>query len=308
MRLQGSTILIGSMGAATLIAVIMSRRREDEAPALPPWSPTMPPPEPDSIPSHVVKVLPASSTTATPLPPPTDPHAPEVEQMMRELTRPDTTPAPPKPTPIAPSGTADTEADRMARELTRPDTSAASRSPRQAATDLFNFVTQAIRDKQDAQLGSKASPSDFVAAAQRDMRLVASDGIYGDKTGARGKELLGREFPKRNPVKRRVSPTKIPAAVVNALPPSTAAILAMPPPEPPSLDQRVAAVSPREAAAALFELVTHPPVDWGTKSKPNPLIRGAQNDMGGLFADGIYGTKTQARGTILLGRQFPARK
>jgi hypothetical protein len=55
-------------------------------------------------------------------------------------------------------------------------------------------------------------------------------------------------------------------------------------------------------------LVTHGPVDWGTKAHPNTLIRSAQHDMGGLTADGVYGPKTQARGSVLLSRSFPARK
>jgi peptidoglycan hydrolase-like protein with peptidoglycan-binding domain len=330
MRLQNSTVLISSLGAVTALAVIAltGRRRAslmsiDEAYPLPPrvpppasstsWQlPAIDPPVPDSIPEHTVTVQPSATTpaasTAAPkprpaLPPPALPMAPQVETMVRELSRPNMTPA--KPPLPPPSGVPDDEAERMVRELTRPDSTAASRSPRQAATDLYTYVTQAMRQGLDAPLGSKSKPDDYLAACQRDMRLIASDGIYGPKTAARGKELIGREFPPRNATKRRVS---LNASVINSLPAATASVLSLPPPEPPPLQSSVAETSPREAAAALFELVTHPPVSWGSKAAPNPLIRGAQRDMGGLVADGVYGPKTQARGAILLGRSFPARK
>jgi hypothetical protein len=317
MRMQSTTVLIGGLGAVTALTVIAlaNRRRPlmsvDEVYPLPPkWAPPpIDPPVPDSIPEHTVTVQPSAtppkaSTSAPRTLPPPAPMAPEVEQMVRELSRPNATPARPPAPP--PSGTPDSEVDRMVKDLTAPNTSTAARSPRQAATDLYTYVTQALRQGLDGPLGSKAKPDDYVASAQRDMRLISSDGIYGPKTAARGKELLGREFPPRVATKRRVA--QIPASVINALPPSTASVLSLPPPEPPSLDARVNEVSPREAAAALFELVTHPPVPWGSKASPNSLIRSAQRDMGGLVADGVYGPKTQARGAILLGRQFPARK
>ena len=336
MRLNNSTVLITGLGALTALAVVAlsGQRRKgtllsvDEVYPLPPMGkpPQRPidtvypgrtepapayrtdPPVPESIPEHSVTVQPSATppkaSTAAPKPralPP--PMAPEVQQMVRDLTtRPNMTPAIPAPPP--PSGVPDDEAARMVRELTRPDSTAASRSPRQAATDLYTYVTQAMRQGLEGPLGSKTTPDEYLAAAQRDMRLIASDGIYGPKTAARGKELLGREFPPRHATKRRV----IPATVINALPASTAAVLDFPPPEPPSLMSKVPVHSPKEAAAALFELVTHPPVSWGSKASPNYLLRDAQRDMGGLTADGIYGPKTQARGTLLLGRSFPARK
>lgn len=241
--------------------------------------------------------LPASVRAATPL---------EVQQAVVELSRgPNFTPA--LPPPPVPSGIPEDFTARAVKDLTAPATTSAQRSPRQAAADLFNFASTAIREGRVSDLGEKTAPSNYVAAAQRDMRLISSDGLYGPKTAARGKELLGREFPSRTtPANRRVS--KVPASVINALPPAAAQVLALPPPEPPSLEESVSKVSPREAAAALFELITHPPVQWGTKAKPNTLIRSAQADMGGLVADGVYGPKTQAKGKLLLGREFPARK
>lgn len=46
---------------------------------------------------------------------------------------------------------------------------------------------------------------------------------------------------------------------------------------------------------------------WGTKAKPNETVRRAQADMGQLVADGIYGPKTQARGSALAGQKLPVR-
>ena len=72
-----------------------------------------------------------------------------------------------------------------------------ARAARAAAQALYDYATAAIRSGAASSLGSKGAPNETVLAAQRDMGRITSDGIYGDKTRARGKELLGREFPAR---------------------------------------------------------------------------------------------------------------
>lgn len=47
--------------------------------------------------------------------------------------------------------------------------------------------------------------------------------------------------------------------------------------------------------------------ELGTKGAPNPFVKSAQIDMGGVAADGIYGPDTRARGKQLLNVTFPAR-
>lgn len=156
------------------------------------------------------------------------------------------------------------------------------RSAREAARALLNYVTPLIRGGRQAELGTHDAPNDTVANAQRDMRGIPSDGIYGPRTAARGKELLGVAFPSR---------TKGAGARVSV------------PAPPPSPDAR----APQEAAAALYELVTHAPIQWGTREQPNSDIRRAQLEMGRVTADGVYGPKTQARAASLLRQAFPAR-
>jgi hypothetical protein len=175
---------------------------------------------------------------------------------------------------------------RTATPAAAPNSS--TRAPSDAARELYSLVVPLIRDGNLDALGTNAQPSQAIAILQRDMRVIKSDGIYGPKTAARGKELLGREFPPRTaPANRRVSATP-----------------ATPAPQAPKVAIRY---SPEQAAEALYLLVTHPPVDWGSKKLPNSLIEAAQHDMGELVADGVYGPKTQARGTKLTGHKFPAR-
>jgi hypothetical protein len=177
------------------------------------------------------------------------------------------------------------------------------RSPKQAAQALRDFAANAIRSGDDAALGSKASPSDTVANAQRDMRLIASDGVYGPKTQARGKELLGIEFPKR----ARAAPAA--PKIIKELPLAPSEVLAQPLPVPPATAIAVNDHSPVEAANALLALLgATAQGTWGTKKAPNELIQKAQADMGGLVADGIYGPKTQKRGAALTGAKWPTRK
>lgn len=45
----------------------------------------------------------------------------------------------------------------------------------------------------------------------------------------------------------------------------------------------------------------------GLKSRPSSFVQSAQQDMGGITADGIYGPATRQRGKALLGKSFPPR-
>jgi hypothetical protein len=205
------------------------------------------------------------------------------------------------------------KAQPMAASAAAPATPAQqqARTAKEAAKALLAYVSPRIRAGQLSELGTKDAPNDFIANAQRDMRLIASDGVYGPKTQARGKELLGLEFPSRTSNKKRAKANAIDVLMQPPpepkQPPSAIDVLMQPPPAPPPPGKAVPAHSPLEAASALLALVTHAPVDWGTKARPNKLIAAAQKDMGGLTADGVYGPKTQARGAALLHKPFPAR-
>jgi hypothetical protein len=81
---------------------------------------------------------------------------------------------------------------------------AVARKPTQAAKDLYDYAVSRIKAGQGSTLGTNAHRNEIVHKAQIDMggsKLNAAlakgeGGIYGPLTRARGKELLGREFPK----------------------------------------------------------------------------------------------------------------
>ncbi|HET8938987.1 MAG TPA: hypothetical protein VFN67_36335 [Polyangiales bacterium] len=219
-----------------------------------------PKPASNTIPSHTVTVTPAASSSASSTP----------------AAKPAAKPAAPSPTQ-PPGATVDLPAQVV------PE----GRSPKQAAQALQAYVTPLIRSGRAAELGSKAKPNELIASLQRDMRGIASDGIYGPKTQARGKELLGVEFPAR-------ASSKLPAANV----------LNQPPPSPPSTETSEAA----RAAEGLLAYLSQPGADQGSKGKPSGYVKAAQAAMGALTADGIYGPATRARGAQLTGQTFPPRK
>jgi hypothetical protein len=204
----------------------------------------------------------------------------------------------------------------------------AQRGAKQAAQDLLAYVRPLINAGKADVLGSRSEPNDIVRIAQRDMRMKPADqdGVYGSKTAARGKEILGSEFPSRT-TKRATAATRIP--VRTSAPPPAAATIPLktgapdepppppkaaepkplaPPAPPAAIDTPVSEHSPKEAATALYKYVTGTHVDWGSKAHPNELIRGAQKDMGKIVADGVYGPKTRERGKQLIGKTFPTRK
>lgn len=224
-----------------------------------------------SIPSHAVSV-----TAAKP-----------AAQLAKPLA-PAKAAAPPKPS-LAPKAKATVLRPPAASSATPPAalpaqagpdaTAPAMRKATQAAQDLYTYATALIRAGHGERLGSKASPDETVRSAQRDMKGLVIDGIYGPKTMSRGKELLGREFPSRTSA-ARIAPA--------------------------------AARSPDQAASDLYNVLSPAALagdvtPFGSKAHPNALVKGAQHDMGQLTTDGIYGPKTQARGTKLLFVDFPTR-
>ncbi|HEX6290295.1 MAG TPA: hypothetical protein VFZ66_13970 [Herpetosiphonaceae bacterium] len=216
-----------------------------------------------TIPSNPVKVT-SSTTTASSSKPTTPP---------KTAAKPKT-PSASAPTPNAPPGGA--TVDLSAQVVTT------ERSPKQAAQALHAYVTGVIRSGRGAtELGSKAARNNTVAVAQRDMRGLEVDGIYGPKTQARGKELLGIEFPSRYGTSTKIKPP---------VPPLTAA----------NEQQR--------AAEGLLAYLSKPGADQGAKGRPAAYVKAAQAAMGGLTADGIYGPNTRARGAALTGKPFPPRK
>jgi hypothetical protein len=67
------------------------------------------------------------------------------------------------------------------------------RSPAQAAADLYAYVTGP-----HPKWGVKNDPSTFIADCERDMGNVPVQGIYGPLDRARGKQLIGKNFPPRH--------------------------------------------------------------------------------------------------------------
>lgn len=90
--------------------------------------------------------------------------------------------------------------------------------------------------------------------------------------------------------------------------------------KPPTASSNVKTAAPvpaakRSAAQAALDLLGYvTPIlkakrgsELGLKNQPNALVKAAQIDMGDVPADGIYGPRTRAKGTALIGKPFPAR-
>lgn len=78
-----------------------------------------------------------------------------------------------------------------------PPAASVQRAPEQAARELYDYASAALKAKKGSQLGTKGRPSAVVQSAQRDMGQITADGIYGPSTRARGKQLTGVTFPER---------------------------------------------------------------------------------------------------------------
>jgi len=173
--------------------------------------------------------------------------------------------------------------------------------PREAAERLYAFASMKLQSGQGADLGVKGNPSATVQAFQKAMRRITADGFYGPETRARGKELLGRDFP----IRRRVAPSQ-------QLPPEPPPPPAPPAPAPPSPTTPSPAQTQRAAAESLLAYVQALGTRGrakalGYRAHPNATVRDAQRAMGELTADGIYGPATRRRGKALTGKTFPPR-
>jgi hypothetical protein len=196
---------------------------------------------------------------------------------------------------------------------------------RQWAEQLYTYALREIREGRASGLGTKGAPNARVKAAQDGMGKLAPDGIYGDKTRARGKELTGKTFPERTQPKAK-PPTASPLANLPVIPglfgnKPAAAPAAKPPQRPigprPGSPVPQAAVAPakRSPVQAARDLLAYASdligdgkaSQLGNVSKPNAFVMAAQADMGELKSDGIYGLKTRQRGKALTGETFPAR-
>lgn len=294
-----AALILGIAGSIVTVVAVASKPSIKALPALPPEPEPepLPPPPPRALPTPQRRVPPPQQLQATTIPA----HAVEVV---------DSAPA---------------------------NAIEASRSPRQAAQQLYEYVVPLIRNGRGSVLGTKNAPNEIVARAQQDMR-IAVDGVYGPATRARGKELLGREFPAREqnnrvtktplgptPELHDVAPPEPPPAPIAApappprpiaapaAPPAPIAAPAPPPepklvaPPPPPLSVPVTEHSSKEAAEALLIYVKSPGANFGTKNAPSKVVHDAQLDMG-LTADGIYGPATRDRGKKLTGKTFPPRR
>jgi hypothetical protein len=162
-----------------------------------------------------------------------------------------------------------------------------------------------------ADLGIKGQPSATIRAFQIAMKRVTADGIYGPQTRARGKELLGRDYPirRRTPQPARQTPVVVvPPQERGELPPGLAD-----PPAPPAPTAAVVQTRPEiQSALALLAYVqalgtSGRAAALGYRNHPNATVRTAQQGMGELTADGIYGPRTRRRGFELTGSNYPPR-
>ena len=220
------------------------------------------------------------------------------------------------------------------KESKAPAPAPQKKSKKEIAERFYQYVTREIREGRSANLGSKDRPNMVVLQAQQEMGGLKEDGIYGDKTRKRGKELTGKEWPVRRSGITIVPVEPKPAATAEPKPqPATkeeieAAAMALaqafgkkrepakpkPAPKPAAKPKPAPAVkrTPVQAANDLYayaKAVLAAKEGWklGTRDKPSETVRSAQADMGELTADGIYGPKTKARGKALTGKDFPTR-
>jgi hypothetical protein len=84
---------------------------------------------------------------------------------------------------------------------------------------MFDYVTAELRAGRAAGLGDRTHKNATVRTLQAAMGGIVADGVYGPATRARGRELLGREFPARASKRPPVPPAPGPGPV---LPPSPA--------------------------------------------------------------------------------------
>jgi len=66
---------------------------------------------------------------------------------------------------------------------------------RKGARALYNYVTE--QETRPRRWGHRGKPNEKIRTAQAAMKRIEADGIYGPKTRARGKKLIGESFPTR---------------------------------------------------------------------------------------------------------------
>jgi hypothetical protein len=150
----------------------------------------------------------------------------------------------------------------------------------------------------------------------RDLRVTGS-GAARRATGTYAGST--REVARPNEVTEIVrvaapKPAPQPSAPQPSAPqPSSSPRPSTPKPSAPKPSPAPSQRAPKAAAQSLYDYVSAAikagrGATLGTKSSPNAVVRDAQQDMGELVADGIYGPATRTRGKALLGRTFPARQ
>lgn len=228
---------------------------------------------------------------------------------------------PPKPSATAMEKALARVAPYQVDVKTEPTTKLGSRD---AAQQLYRYVAGVISAGKASTLGTKGHPNPEVKRLQLAMGRIQGDGIYGPATRARGKELLGRDFParrRRRRVPKPPSPVRTPPSP-QPEPESKPLAFDVPPepeepePEPtPLTELEEPALSQRAPKRAALDLLLYVrgigdkgrATALGYKNHPNQTVKDAQRDMGDLVDDGIYGNKTRARGKYLTQQRFPAR-
>lgn len=234
-----------------------------------------------------------------------------------------TVPPPPVPTPSAPPVPPEPpiydvelgEAEIKSKSGTLASLGSEKPTKKQSAERLYQYVSRSIHEGRLANLGTKEHGNAQVAEGQREMGGLKVDGIYGDKTRARGKELTGKPWPARPKASAPAPVRPAPRPAAPPAPPKPApaqAEAATPEPVPAAPAAPAAARTPVQAARELLAYVqamqaAGTMAKLGSKSAPNTRVLEAQRDMGGIAADGIYGLQTRTRGKELLGTTFPPR-
>jgi hypothetical protein len=180
----------------------------------------------------------------------------------------------------------------------KPGKAAPAPKGKPAADALYAHVVAAMLEKdaavRDVALGTSKKPNAKVKAWQQGMGGVAADGVYGSRTEARGEALTGHDWPTRPPkVKVTIGPATItpnkPAAKAN-----------------PQLDAANALYA-HVVAAMLEKTIAARDAALGTSNAPNAKVKAWQQAMGGVAADGVYGSLTEARGEKLTAHDWPTR-
>jgi hypothetical protein len=245
--------------------------------------------------------------------PPVKPHS----------VKPQAPPAPPEP-PLYDVQLGDAVIHHKPPAATLEDAGKQAPTKRQWAEELYTYALREIREGRADGLGHRGQPNARVKAAQQGMGKLVNDGIYGDKTMARGKELTGKSFPKRNQPKAPAPTTATPGPDFRDFPviPGLMSGPAKPKPKPAQEKPKPTPVKPATAPAAIRSPVKAAQdllkyarglisdghaSQLGNASNPNPYVQAAQRDMGGIKDDGVYGPATRQRGKALTGETFPAR-